>query len=80
MIDKSLIRRMGDTAQQNGIVVVDEHLEILTRFQMHLLPHRTGQDDLAFFGENRGHGWKILPQSLMVERPITDPSIERWRR
>ncbi len=75
MIHKPAIRRIGDAAEQDGILVVDQHFEILSGFQMHLLPHQAGQDNLAFFGENRGHGGKILPLRWISVKAILESAI-----
>lgn len=49
MINQSLIRRLGDASQKNCIFVLDPHLKILTRLEMHLLPYRIWQNNLALF-------------------------------
>ncbi len=54
-VHQPVIRRMRDTAERDGVLILHEDLKILPCLQMHLLPHRAGQDYLAFFGENRGH-------------------------
>ena len=53
VVDQALVRPAGDTAEQDGVVVIDENLEILPRLQVQSLPHRTGQDDLTLFSRER---------------------------
>lgn len=77
VINEPLIRVTGNAPKHDGVLILDEHLKILPRLQMHLLPHRTGQDDLAFFGENSGHSWKILLGKLDSARIISRLLIQR---
>jgi hypothetical protein len=50
VIHQPLIRPAGNATERDRVIVIDEHLEVLPRFQMKLLPHSTGQDHLAFEG------------------------------
>ena len=69
MVNQPLIRCAGDATEGDGVLVFDEYLKILPGLQMHLLPHRTGQDDLAFFRENGSHCGKILRASYGFAKP-----------
>ena len=48
MIHQALIGGAVDTAQSDGILIIDEDLKILPRLEMHLLPNRARQNNLTF--------------------------------
>jgi hypothetical protein len=49
MIDQAMIWRAVDTAEGDGVFIVDEDFKILPRLQMHVLPHGAWQDNLLLF-------------------------------
>jgi hypothetical protein len=70
MVHQSPIRRMRDAPEQNGVLIVDEHLESLPGFQTHLLLHRTGQGNLAFLGENGDRGERSYTKIPSAQRVL----------
>jgi hypothetical protein len=60
-----MIRRLRNAPEGNRLLVLDGHLEVVTRRKMKLLAHGQRENDLAFLRKHGGHGGKILP------RPVT---------
>lgn len=48
MIHQAMIGGTVDTAEGDGVFIVDDDFKILPRPKVHFLPHGGGQDNLTF--------------------------------